>query len=538
MKDKKIFQGSITIRLYLLFTLLLPSYVLAFGVSPFLGSQKEHATITRIALSCDSVFDPSTKPNNCFDQITGSNLYNYRMTDFASVSSTGSFSAVEAPDNLVWHQSGGPIWWHCDNGDYGDNKDYPQNKDKANHHVMMCRSWAQGLLGDGVPEKDYLCNGFSTGWLKGNSYSCDGVAEISHLMLNSKGQVSVNQPDFLGAWNLPGLGDCNFDGSGGRIKCRVLQQFGYALHTIQDFYSHSNYADMSYSPFNYDSPVGLGLTDVPSFWDLKVKDVSVLTIPLNLITGCFPDKDCNLRSTHTHLNKDHAPIQDNGLVGGPQSLNFSSKPRSDIIVDGIPNSQRAVTMAIKATRRAWVDLQALIIAKEGKVRGDLIICAITSDKPNQCTGSKSSSMAAIAKSTASSPKTFETLPEWEVKENKALFENGIIMFQFKTAAEVLGLPEWNICGSVKIDKIILPSLIVKGMTCNQAKNTLRKYRASMDNRNSKHKYKLPSGFACLALPMQPGYNPEEERVGILCKSDDPNFEIDYEPACPDRDCGY
>ena len=87
--------------IFLVFT----SNAWSFGSAKILGMNNEHSKITRAALSCDSVFDPLTKPEPCFSPQTMSNL---------GGEASGAFPAVESPDNLALHLSGGPDWWHCD----------------------------------------------------------------------------------------------------------------------------------------------------------------------------------------------------------------------------------------------------------------------------------------------------------------------------------------------------------------------------------------------------------------------------------------
>ena len=42
---------------------------------------------------------------------------------------------------------------------------------------------------------------------------------------------------------IPTIRRCFFDGSKGRAKCNVYEEFGLTLHASQDFYSHTNWVD-------------------------------------------------------------------------------------------------------------------------------------------------------------------------------------------------------------------------------------------------------------------------------------------------------
>jgi hypothetical protein len=56
--------------------------------------------------------------------------------------------------------------------------------------------------------------------------------------------------------------DCEFSGNGGnRAKCNAVFFFGRALHGVQDFYSHSNWAD--------EAAPGPNRSDLPTFLDIN-----------------------------------------------------------------------------------------------------------------------------------------------------------------------------------------------------------------------------------------------------------------------------
>lgn len=151
----------------------------------------------------------------------------------------------------------------------------------------------------------------------------------------------------------------------GRAKCQVIEGLGRALHGVQDFYSHSNWADHSrqnevISDIN---PPGLGRNYLTPFFDFTpgtARTVSTSGADVNLTTGCFggffSDKtpgvdDCAGRVTHHTINKDHALIDDNGIATLPthatNPIPDSHTPRSEIG----DNLQLAVSIAIRETER-------------------------------------------------------------------------------------------------------------------------------------------------------------------------------------------
>src|SRR5262249_39921206 len=149
------------------------------------------------------------------------------------------------------------------------------------------------------------------------------------------------------------LSGCSFNGRHGNAKCEVLQQFGFALHAIEDFYSHSNYADFNETnPIKWDNPPGIGNSTLPTFWNMTIGNQQPsLTIPDHrLSSGCYPDAACKAkkRTAHEHLNKDKCDID---LITG-KVTNIRS-PRGQLIKDGIANEQRVVEMAIRQVRQTW-----------------------------------------------------------------------------------------------------------------------------------------------------------------------------------------
>ena len=457
--------------------------------------------------------------------------------------SSGAFPAVEAPDNIAVHWSGGPDWWHCDKADFLEGG-YPQTREDATKKMQECRNWAQRILGDGLVGDHTYCD-----TTPAKTWLCSGVASRVHLMLDANSNVNVVQPG-----NFSLVGGCSYGGSNGRIKCEVLQQIGYALHTIQDFYSHSNYADVNESwPFTWTSPPGLGSQATPAFWDLKQGNNQPLLPDARLSSGCYPDSGCITasRTAHQHLNKDKSDINPiTGEVTNPKTN------RGKIVAGGVTNTQRAVQMAIRQTRAAWVDLQQLILAKEGPERGAKIICAITSDTPNQC-GNNSSGpmMKAMSMPQGEIPEPTKRAPfDWMVREfeQQASAQTNLETAPRKAQVSTLNAggtgishPNTTNCGERTVEatavlpgglgKIIAHNLVIAGTDCKTAVRLLHK--AHQFYAHGGRGVKVPPKLQCITLTNSD--DGESVHARIVCKNQDESIETSFFPTCfsNDGDCG-
>jgi len=513
----------------------------SFGSATILGMQNEHARITRAALSCDSTYDPLTKPSPCFEPKTMSNL---------GGEAPGAFPAVESPDNIALHFSGGPDWWHCDKADYISDTSYPQPRNAANTKLSECRTWAQSVLGAGLASNNKLCSQSGA-----KSHRCTGVAALSHLMLDTSSMVDVSQPDYFSL----GSG-CAFNGNSGRIKCEIIQQFGYALHVLQDFYSHSNYSDYNSTiPLTWTNPPGLFNSSLPEYWDMVERNTPAVP-DSKLSTGCYPNEECFTQSrvTHDQLNKDKATIDP---VSG--RVIDTRTQRASILYAGQSNGQRAVAIAIAQTRAAWNDLQTLIIQREGKIRGEKIICAIASDNPNNCGKDRS------AKSARSMEAGLDKMPQGEIPEPTKIepfdwaqreyaaqaqdrakpadyrlrsrsqsFAGGTVGISNpnsvscgnRTILQVAGIPDDD-------RKLTAYDLVVSNISCAKASTKLHKYY--LFNSGSKTNAARPD-IQCLVMSDQVPTG-EDPNARIVCKNQDASVEMSFEPDCAngsqDGECG-
>lgn len=296
---------------------LLPVAALAFGTVNSLGQNAEHEKITRLALA------PMGWERKSLDEIAGK---------------SGSFGAVGAPDNpargLMNQHSA-----HCDGGDYLDIQNYPHSLQDAEAVLAACQQWIFSNL--------------------------KAAVTAAGEMLNADGSINDSE--------IPTYISCSYLGQSGRAKCNTLAALGLALHTSQDFYSHSNWTD---SPIagsgSIANPPGLNWP-TPAAW-LDPRGTS--SFPDGLISGCydgFPENlYCGDRVKHEVLNKDKGPINpDNGTIGQ------GTTPRAA----GNGNFVQAVQGAVVDTQDKWTYFQERAVAVYGQERGDRIICAVIRDNP-------------------------------------------------------------------------------------------------------------------------------------------------------------
>ncbi len=325
---------------------LMPAAASAFGTVNILGQRGEHERITRLALGCRP---GQPHDGSCFEDASLSNV----------AGTTATFGAVGAPDNIPLRLTGGPYYWHCDEADYLDVPSYPQSRAKATEILNGCRAWARDMLLNGRSDHTF-----------GRSWPVQGAVAEAITLLNGSGRVDVSDP---------GTGffspSCTFDGKIGRAKCNVWEPFGYVLHATEDFYSHSNWADLSNpnEPISVTNPPGLGHRDLPAYWDLR--QASAQLPDPKLATGCYPTSKCGGRITHDEgLNKDKELINTStGFVSDPIT------PRGKIG----DNAQRAVNDAINEARRQWAIFRYELVARYGAERGGKMICALTSDSADK-----------------------------------------------------------------------------------------------------------------------------------------------------------
>lgn len=297
-----------------------PHEARAFGTVRFMGQNAEHERITRAAL-------PDLAPRT-LDELAGRN---------------GRFGAVGAPDHPLRGLMSDAAA-HCDGGDHltsppaPASPPYPQSAAQAEMKLNACRAWIMRWLDEAV---------------------------------RAAAPLAAPTPENTAL-------DCKFNGAPGPAKCKVLENFGIALHAAQDFYSHSNWTDRpGRDPLSAENPPGLGRTG-PAPWLDPRQDAP---FPAGLISGCyegFPENfyctyDGHRRVRHGALNKDTGKIENGRGQAG-------ATPRGRVN----DNFARAVAAAIADTADKWRYLEERLIAEHGEETGGRIICALTHDDPGGC----------------------------------------------------------------------------------------------------------------------------------------------------------
>lgn len=374
---------------------------LAFGTinePAIIGQHCEHERITRAAFACPP--DIKISDGRCFEELS---LHQLSGRSDAYVGQ-GSNGAVGAPDMLDPVPEGPEA--HCDNADFLDaqlfnlNVEYPVTRQQATNQLQICINHMRGRIEEGIDAADKIVD--------------DGARIITP-------EVDISTLDCR--FSFPALQMHVF----ARAKCSAIEGFGRALHGIQDFYAHSNWADDAAPPFGPNNPPGLKRTDSPVFLDLRGENDISEQVPHNLSTGCFgglftdgpvgkaghplePGSiDCTGRITHHTLNKDNGLIDQ---VTGNTSTPGPNTPRSDFP----GNFQRAVTGAIKDSRRQWRHFREAIRRTYGTERGNIMVCALVRDKPaTDCYGRRVAILRDVMK-------TANRIAEMQIPIHKWLLE--------------------------------------------------------------------------------------------------------------------
>ncbi|RFU39936.1 CinY protein [Actinomadura logoneensis] len=300
------------------------------------GQRAEHERITRAALACPH---GKASDNYCFEPDSLSELAGAR----------GKGGAIGAPDlgREVFRQEA-----HCDNADYLAQSGYPQSRADASKHLLGCVDHARERM--------------------------ENAATEAARLLNGKGAVDSKQV---------GLSvRCVFNQSRGRAKCDAIEQFGRGLHAVQDFYSHSNWADQAGSgPISVTNPPGRRRTDLfPLFRLFSGSRPTPGDVPQDLTTGCFDEEAAGSGEkrgcSHGKRIRHHALNKDLGLID--PATGHTSDPRTDRGRIGT-NFSAAVTLAIADTRRQWRDLVHALEQRYPGGKGARMACAITHDHPTK-----------------------------------------------------------------------------------------------------------------------------------------------------------
>ncbi|MCE3553232.1 hypothetical protein LWC33_17430 [Pseudonocardia sp. RS11V-5] len=311
-----------------------PGSAAGFGTIDSGGQSREHERLTRAALSCagDARSDP-----DCFEPTTMDYLAGHGH----------EFGAVGSPDRDELSDPAA----HCDGADYVAGP-YPRTRMQATASLVDCLNHMRLRFGEGVDKAQGLLGR-------------DGEVLAAEVGLDPECRSDDEREE--------------------RAKCATLEAFGRALHGVQDFYAHSNWADQAdpARPIGDENPPGLDLPAPSPLLDLR--GAAAPDPPAELSTGCYVARDevpgvgaCQLRVTHAGLNKDRGQIDPvTGAATDPTT------PRGMVGT----NFAKAVTGAVTETRREWRDFRSELVARYGTERGERMACALTHDDPvDDCAG--------------------------------------------------------------------------------------------------------------------------------------------------------
>ncbi|WP_073907308.1 hypothetical protein [Streptomyces sp. CB00455] len=266
---------------------------------------------------------------------------------------SGSLAAMaDARDGAIVADDDGEYFnlgfLHCDNADYLAPRyasAYPRTRDEATTELLACIRGAVARLREAVRHADEL--------------------------VDDDGRIIPRQSDL----DPP----CAWNEKERRAKCKVLEQLGRGWHPIEDFYSHSNWADKADAgPVNTDNPPGLNRTAIAPFFDVRryssmddpawAREAAGL-VPEDLATGCYPDFES------TGLK----PVGCTGRIKHNGTLNKDTEASRR---SGNGNFQRAADLAAREITRQWNDFTAeLVETYPEHGRGQQMVCALTHDHP-------------------------------------------------------------------------------------------------------------------------------------------------------------
>jgi len=367
------------------------------------GQHCEHERITRAAFACPPGITVSD--GRCFENLSLHQLAGRSGPD--GHVGRGTNGAVGAPDMLDPTPEGPEA--HCDNADfldsyaYGLGVAYPRTREEATAQLQACTNHLRTRFIEGIDAADNMV---------------DQDARIVGP------EVDISRTDCR--FSFPELQMHIFS----RSKCSAIEGFGRALHGVQDFYAHSNWADSADTrlPVDLSNPPGLKLDKPPSFFDLRAENNITDQVPFELSTGCFggimtdgPEGkaghplepgslDCTQRITHHTLNKDNGIIDE---ISGKTTKPGPNTPRSDIP----GNFQRAVNGAIRDSKRQWRHFREQIRRTYGKERGNIIICALVRDDPTKdCYGRRVAILQDALRNTSRIAEIQMPIQEWLLQE--------------------------------------------------------------------------------------------------------------------------
>ncbi|HVX20767.1 MAG TPA: hypothetical protein VHB02_05420 [Acidimicrobiales bacterium] len=370
------------------------------GALGTLGSQGAvHQMVTEV-LSCDSWQRPD--PPDCFQPNSTTMKY--------LAGAPGIYGAVGSPDLLT--QLFGHPQNHCDNGDYDvvDGKYLltpadlggiatfatlapasPIPESEANSLVGRL---SLGLRKVASPPSQSQAHQVLVDCITQAQQRLTSAVNLARGLLNADGTaIDYAQTKLTGgpAGTIPT--PCRFpdpDRSSDTdisAKCAVLNQFGRALHTIEDFWSHSNWADIAtpLQPTSGVNPPGLNRSYPPPYFTVGYtpKTAPATDFPPTLITG-YDDSigSCPWgRVCHSVLNKDRGTVDP--ITGATSNPTATASPRGTIVTsaDQRTNFDKTVAGARNQVVTTWDSFVTALNGKYGAAQAALMVRALTLDYP-------------------------------------------------------------------------------------------------------------------------------------------------------------
>ncbi len=133
----------------------------------------------------------------------------------------------------------------------------------------------------------------------GASFQSDIIHwKITSVHLDGYNQYGPNKPtDLQSAYNNAINDYSKF------ISIEDYANAGEALHTISDFYSHSNYIEL-YAEYAEANNLPSDIRDIPTFSEAQKDEKLMSFLKGKLKTGIFPDDKKNLENSHKGMTKD------------------------------------------------------------------------------------------------------------------------------------------------------------------------------------------------------------------------------------------
>lgn len=276
-------------------------------------------------------------------------------------------------EGKAFSNDGGKVnYEHCLDADYlapgpgSGVTSYPRTRAQANGKLSECVGYYQRMLKRAV--------GAAKDLVRENS----GVLEINPRQADSVDDRMIKPYD----GNPPGCLRFETDGWMNTAKCKVLRDVGLALHTAQDFWTHTNWGDAANfrHPLGVGNPQGMRKAEPPAF--LGFPAPAEYAFPDELISGC-DDRlgDCVGRvKARESLNKDD-PGEAKERVS--RTYRYVGPKRGPAVGRNLDptNAFLAIDGGLDQTRSTWTAFVDRLEAVYGTDKSDLMVKALTEETP-------------------------------------------------------------------------------------------------------------------------------------------------------------